>query len=358
LNRKKETRNEGIHELFRDRQVQLFLGKFLSGEITKITPVFDPQLGCRYPDVEAFIDSPEDAETFLLKLERCGFLTREPCGVLVCCPSCGSCSLFRVSTPSEVGDRDSAQHDAETVDNPPDEGDDWLCSDCGTLVKGEEVNFRRVYYYLFSMEGIELVSDRLVVVPVMEFLHKRGYQTMSPGTLIGESEVRHYFDIIAYSTEPEEGFLVIDFVISDRPAEEDKVIAMFAKVFDTNPLKSILVVFPRLTEKALKLAEQYKIAVVESCDVSSLFKKLLRVVPPVDEVKFETLDVMTLLSLPDHLRKTATAVCSLGRATAEEISKDTSRARAVESGYLNQLVRMGYLKKERKGRTVFFSVES
>lgn len=71
----------------------------------------------------------------------------------------------------------------------------------------------------------------------------------------------------------------------------------------------------------------------------------------------EALDVMTLLSLPDHLRKTAVAICKLGHATAEEVSEQTKRARAVESGYLNQLVLMGYLKKERKGRKAFFFVE-
>lgn len=71
----------------------------------------------------------------------------------------------------------------------------------------------------------------------------------------------------------------------------------------------------------------------------------------------EALDVMTLLSLPDHLRKTAVSICKLGRATAEDVSEQTKRARAVESGYLNQLVLMGYLKKERKGRKAYFFVE-
>jgi hypothetical protein len=66
------------------------------------------------------------------------------------------------------------------------------------------------------------------------------------------------------------------------------------------------------------------------------------------------LDVMTLLSMPDHLRKTAMTICRCGRATAEEVAEQTSRARAVESAYLNQLVIMGYLKKERKGRKAYF----
>ena len=34
-----------------------------------------------------------------------------------------------------------------------------------------------------------------------------------------------------------------------------------------------------------------------------------------------SLDVMTLLSMPDHLRKTAMTICRGGRATAEEISE-------------------------------------
>ncbi|MCW4030290.1 MAG: helix-turn-helix domain-containing protein [Candidatus Bathyarchaeota archaeon] len=70
-----------------------------------------------------------------------------------------------------------------------------------------------------------------------------------------------------------------------------------------------------------------------------------------------SLDVMTLLSMPDHLRKTAMTICRSGRATAEEISEQTNRARAVESAYLNQLVIMGYLKKERKGRKAYFYVD-
>lgn len=69
------------------------------------------------------------------------------------------------------------------------------------------------------------------------------------------------------------------------------------------------------------------------------------------------LDVMTLLSMPDHLRKTAMTLCKLGRATADEIAQQTHRARAVESAYLNQLVIMGYLKKERKGRKAYFYVD-
>ncbi|MFZ7138194.1 MAG: transcriptional regulator [archaeon] len=71
----------------------------------------------------------------------------------------------------------------------------------------------------------------------------------------------------------------------------------------------------------------------------------------------EALDVMTLLSLPDHLRKTAVTLYKLEKATADEVAEQTKRARAVESGYLNQLVVMGYMKKERDGRKAYFYVD-
>lgn len=67
-------------------------------------------------------------------------------------------------------------------------------------------------------------------------------------------------------------------------------------------------------------------------------------------------DAMALLSLPSSLRKTVLALYKLGEATAEELSVETNRQRAVESGYANQLTRLGYVKKKREGRKVQFYV--
>jgi len=68
-------------------------------------------------------------------------------------------------------------------------------------------------------------------------------------------------------------------------------------------------------------------------------------------------DVLSLLSLPAHLRKTVIALYKLEKATAEELSTETKRLRAVESASANQLVRMGYLKKKRQGHKVYFYIE-
>lgn len=63
--------------------------------------------------------------------------------------------------------------------------------------------------------------------------------------------------------------------------------------------------------------------------------------------KEEPLDVLTLLDLPSHLQKTARALYDLERATAEQVSDATGNSRSIESAYLNQLHRQGYIKKER-----------
>jgi hypothetical protein len=68
-------------------------------------------------------------------------------------------------------------------------------------------------------------------------------------------------------------------------------------------------------------------------------------------------DMMTLLSLPGALRKTVMACYKLGKASAEDLSRETERLRAVESACANQLVRMGFLGKRREGRKVYFFVE-
>jgi hypothetical protein len=115
------------------------------------------------------------------------------------------------------------------------------------------------------------------------------------------------------------------------------------EVLGRKPLK----ILEKIKENLEKLNEKIEIII-------ELQKRDRKGVQPLPDAP---LDVMTLLSMPDHLRKTAMTVCRLGRATADEVAQQTRRARAVESGYLNQLVIMSHLKKERVGRKAYFYVE-
>jgi predicted transcriptional regulator len=113
--------------------------------------------------------------------------------------------------------------------------------------------------------------------------------------------------------------------------------------------KRPLQILEKIKENLEKLNEKMEVMIeLQKHDAKDTMQQPLTETP---------LDVMTLLSMPDHLRKTAMTVCRLGRATADEISQQTHRARAVESAYLNQLVIMGHLKKQRDGRKAYFFVE-
>jgi len=68
------------------------------------------------------------------------------------------------------------------------------------------------------------------------------------------------------------------------------------------------------------------------------------------------LDVAVLLKLPDHLRKSMIALSKLVEGRADEVAKLTGRARSIESSYLNQLVRLGYVKKSRKKHQIYFAI--
>lgn len=68
-------------------------------------------------------------------------------------------------------------------------------------------------------------------------------------------------------------------------------------------------------------------------------------------------DMLSLISLPKSLRKTVLALYKLGKATADDLSKETERLRAVESASANQLVRIGFIAKTREGRKVYFYIK-
>lgn len=63
-----------------------------------------------------------------------------------------------------------------------------------------------------------------------------------------------------------------------------------------------------------------------------------------------------LLKLPDSLRQTMLAMDRLKEATTSGVADLTGRSRSVESIHLNQLERMGYIEKFRRGRKIFFRI--
>ena len=69
-----------------------------------------------------------------------------------------------------------------------------------------------------------------------------------------------------------------------------------------------------------------------------------------------TISIDNLLSLPSSLQRTMMAIQELKEGTANEVAEVTERSRSVETIYLNQLARMGYLTRQRRGHRVYFKL--
>ena len=64
-----------------------------------------------------------------------------------------------------------------------------------------------------------------------------------------------------------------------------------------------------------------------------------------------------ILDFPKHLQTTILTLIKVGSATASELSAITGKQRAVECAYLNQLVVMQMVRKERKDRKAVFTID-
>ncbi len=73
--------------------------------------------------------------------------------------------------------------------------------------------------------------------------------------------------------------------------------------------------------------------------------------PPIDD------KMAMFLTVPDSIRKSLFAVSNLVSCTADEVSEMTGRHRSIENKYLNELYRSGWLKRERKGKKIFYSLK-
>jgi hypothetical protein len=83
------------------------------------------------------------------------------------------------------------------------------------------------------------------------------------------------FDIIAHPTEKKERVVVIDVATSPQELiSEEPVIALFAKIYDVSPERACLIAIPKMNENGKKLANLYKIKLVEAKDEKNVIQEL------------------------------------------------------------------------------------
>jgi len=310
-------------ELYKDHDTQVLVSKFLNDEIKELQPVFSRDLGYNYPIVETIVGDPSGAEAFLNKLCEAGILERKIYDKAIYCPKCGStnisvryycphCKSFDIQKSMLIEHVKCGYMDVEgnfhedsrlvcpkcheelkRADVDYRRAGVWctcnecnksfdipaashFCRDCHGDFTFEEIMIKNIYSYRLKEEAKnEATVGWVMIAPIKEFLTKEGYKVESPAFLKGKSGANHFFDFVARK-EPSDGkVVVIDLAISSEGAiSEQPVIGLFAKIFDVSPDNAYLIAVPRMNENAKKMAQLYKIHVVEAKNEKDATKAL------------------------------------------------------------------------------------
>jgi hypothetical protein len=310
-------------ELYKNRNTQAFLGKFLSGEIGELEPIYDPKLGYRYPVVEAIVGDAADVEDFLNRLCEAGILERRLFDKIIYCPKCGSanisvhyccpyCKSFNIQKSSLIEHVNCGYMDIEENFL---KGNKFVCPKCHEQMEKLDVDYRQagtwctckncnknfdipvtvhfcrachanstfedavikdVYDYSLKEEIREEAAVGWVIIePMSEFLRENGFEVEIRASLKGKSGANHMFDIVAYKGDVKRKVTVVDLAISTEDAvPEQPVIALFAKIFDVSPDNAYLIAIPEMSENGKKMAGLYNIKVVEAENQKDAIKAL------------------------------------------------------------------------------------
>jgi transcription elongation factor Elf1 len=310
-------------EIYKDRDVQVLLSKFLNEEIKELLPVSSPDGHYGYPVVEAILGDGSRAEAFLDRLYQTGILERRVYDEIISCPKCGStrisvryfcphCKSFDIQKSSLIEhvkcgyiDVEDNFHKENKLVCPkcheelkrPDvdyrKAGVWctckdchksfdipvtshFCKDCHGDFTFEEVTIKNVYSYSLREEARnEATLGSILIAPIKDLLGKEGFKVESPAFIKGKSGANHYFDIVVRRGADFERVAVVDLASSgEGTVSEQPVIALFAKIFDVSPDNAYLVALPRMSENAKKMAQLYKIRVIEAKNEKEATKAL------------------------------------------------------------------------------------
>ena len=314
-------------EVYKDRRVQLLLSKFVGGELSKLTPVYDTKHGYRYPIAEKIVGEPATTDEFLNHLFDVGVLRRELYDKIIYCPNCDSanvsvhyccpnCKSFNIRKSALIEHVPCGYMDAEESFlkrgklmcpkcskelSKPDvdyrKAGVWctcnecgksfdipvtlhFCRDCNQSFSFEDALYKDVYLYKMSDEVMrEAALGLLLIAPIREFLEKRGFDVETPGFLKGRSGASHMFDIMASRGGISRNVTVIDLATAtEGVVSEQSVIGMFAKVYDVSPDKACLIAIPKMNEDGKKLAALYNIELIEVKGQEEALKRLKAII--------------------------------------------------------------------------------
>lgn len=300
-------------DLYKDRNTQILISKFLSGELGELEPVYGLKLGYRYPIVESIVGDASDAENFLNRLYEAGILKRRLYDKIICCPKCGStnistryccpsCKSFDIQKSSLIEHVKCGYMDVEEKFH---KGKKLVCPKCREELRKPDIDYRRAgiwctctdckksfdipvtahfcrnchansnfedavirEVYAYSLREEVRTESNLgwtIISPIRELLQENGFTVESPAFLKGKSGANHIFDVAAFKRGMTRKVTVIDLATSTEAAvTEQPVIALFAKIYDVSPDNAYLIAIPRMSDNGKKMAGLYNIKIIEA----------------------------------------------------------------------------------------------
>lgn len=305
-------------------KVQLLANYLLIGGSPDLKPTLDPELGVRYPEAERITgDDAATVRKWLGELVSCGILEGRFVNKLILCPKCNSSdtpthyccpycksididkkALFEHLACGVIDKDDNFRKDGQLVcprcsrqlnqlgithkavgtwffcrscQKPFDKPQSFhVCSKCRHFFVVEDAILADVFAYKLSKEAqSQLKSGGLFLKPLKDVLDSLGYEVAIGGVLQGASGTAHRFDLVGTRENgPVKETVAVDVVASDGLVDASSVTAMFAKRYDTNPDKAVLVAIPAILESGKKLAAMYKITLIEAGSAPEAVEKL------------------------------------------------------------------------------------
>lgn len=314
------------HTIFRKDEVQKLLRAIRDGKIKNIEPEFNYESGVRYSIAEEIMGIHGKALELALKgLTEIGVLIAEVRGNVEVCPICGSHQLTVTLSCPTCGSPNLTkgimiEHfecgflDLEETFR---RGEELVCRRCGKILRAIGIDYRkpgtlykceecqqrfpspkrrytcrsghnfeeneqvlnRIYAYRPNPEKYTLIEkETLDFKPLLEKLIKNGWFGQSPSTFHGHSgvELEFAFALWAPKNDPvkQKPYVLADVYTSMDAVDSNVVLVFAAKTIDVEADDKILMVIPRLDEKARALVKWYNMSVIEAETTSELMEKL------------------------------------------------------------------------------------
>lgn len=318
-------------EVYRNLEVERLLTDIIVKK-PEIIPVFDLEWGYRYIDVEESLKKkPEETREFLEKLVKVGILEGELYARDLRCPKCKSpnvearyvcpfCSSIDVKKDALIehvscgyidvmsnfdGDDHSfcpKCHGKLELGNYRSVGSWYICDSCkkrvefptpqhkcrrcGSIFNLDGALYEGVYSYSLSSIAKEEISHGILLRgAIKDRVVTVGYEVKVPYIVKGDSGVDHTFDMLLVKNGVK---MAVDVMLSDKPISQVEVIKEYTKIIDTKE-KLYLVAIPELNDDARKLADFYKIKVIETASPYSALEMLMKELSMKEETKGEEL---------------------------------------------------------------------